>query len=145
MFQVATRLTGVVIAILDQILGLDCAKSSDVSEGLYLGVAKVVGAFSCGIEFSWLCVSRRRSLFLGPNLTLRRLGVQAGYSAPASRIGSVLPAGGFRWGGERLNPGFPREGHHDRSATLVQLLAMQMRRHWRAACIQFAVKVGELS
>jgi len=97
MFQVATRLAGVAgIAILDQILGLDCAKSSDVSESLYLGVAKVVGAFLCGIGFSWLCVSWRMSLFLGPILTPRRLVVQAA-SALASRIGSVLPARGFRW------------------------------------------------
>ena len=59
MFQIAVCLTGVaVIAVLDQILGLNCAKSSDIGEGLYLGVAKVIGAFACRmIPFFQLWVS----------------------------------------------------------------------------------------
>jgi hypothetical protein len=80
MFQVATCLTALaVIAVLDQVLDLDCAKSCDVCEGLDLRIAKIRA-----IEFSWFWLSSRRSALIGGNLGRGRLVVRgtATYAMP---------------------------------------------------------------
>jgi hypothetical protein len=97
MFQVDTCLAGIaVIAVLDQVLDLDCAKSSDVGEGLDLRIPKIVGAFPGGIGFSRFGVSSRLGQLFGANLARTSLAVRRSTaSALPSGVRSFGRAGGF--------------------------------------------------
>jgi hypothetical protein len=94
MFQVATRPAGVaVVAVLDQVFGLDCSESPNIGEGLDFGIPKIVGACPRRIRFSRFSVSSRRSRMLAANLARTSLTVRRpAASALASGVGGFLSA-----------------------------------------------------